>query len=187
MITTSNKQYYERLKSLRQHSMSVSDRVRHTAKKVIFEDYTEIGYNYRLTDIQAAVGIKQLEKLDWIVRERQKIAQKYHQALANLDCLQLPSETPGYVPNYQSYLLYLKKNTSISRDSLMQKMLDKNIATRRGIMTAHRTAAYSEYAKVSLPISEDISDSSIIIPLYVPMTNIQINYVIKTIRTLLQK
>lgn len=185
MITTSNKQYYERLKRLRQHGMSVSDRVRHNAKKVIFEDYLETGYNYRLTDIQAAVGIKQLEKLTWLVHERQKIARKYHEALSNFDCLQLPAETQGYVSNYQSYLLYLKKNAPISRNSLMQKMLDKNIATRRGVMTAHRSTAYREYAKVNLPISEDISDRSLVIPLYVPMTNAQINYVIKTIKTLL--
>jgi len=187
MIATSNKQYYERLKRLRQHGMSVSDRVRHSAKKVIFEDYLETGYNYRMTDIQAAVGIRQLEKLDWLVCERQKIARKYHEALADLDYLQLPAETQGYISNYQSYLLYLKKNAPISRNSLMQKMLDKNIATRRGIMVAHRATAYQEYSKVNLPISEDISGRSLVIPLYVPMTNAQINYVIKTIRTLLQK
>lgn len=187
MITTSNRQYYERLKLLRQHGMSISDRVRHAARKVIFEDYTETGYNYRTTDIQAAVGIKQLEKLDWIVGERRKIARKYHDALADLDCLQLPSEMQDYVSNYQSYLLYLKKNAPISRDSLMQKMLDKNIATRRSIMTAHRTKAYQEYIKVSLPISEDVSDHSVIIPLYVPMTKAQVDYVVKAIRTLLQK
>src|SRR3712207_1307301 len=66
MITTNRKDYYERLKRLRQHGMSVNDRQRHEAKSIIFEDHVEVGYNYRLTDIQASVGIKQLEKLDWI-------------------------------------------------------------------------------------------------------------------------
>jgi dTDP-4-amino-4,6-dideoxygalactose transaminase len=187
MVTTSSKRYYERLKRLRQHGMSISDRARHAARKIVFEDYLELGFNYRMTDIQAAVGIKQLEKLDWLVRERQKIARKYCEALADLDCLQMPSEIPGYISNLQSYLVYLKKNAPISRDNLMQKMLDKDIVTRRGIMTAHRTKSYREYAKVSLPVSEDLSDRSLIIPLYVPMTNTEINYVIKTIRTLLQK
>jgi dTDP-4-amino-4,6-dideoxygalactose transaminase len=74
MIATSNEAYYNRLKLLRQHGMSVNDRIRHVSHKVIFEDHIELGYNYRMTDIQAAVGIKQLEKLDWIVEERRKIA-----------------------------------------------------------------------------------------------------------------
>ena len=73
MLTTSRKDYYERLRLLRQHGMSVNDRERHASKKVILEDYVEIGYNYRMTDIQAAIGIKQLEKLDWIVSERRKL------------------------------------------------------------------------------------------------------------------
>src|SRR5204863_4213331 len=77
MITTNNENYYNRLKLLRQHGMSVNDRVRHNSKTVIFEDHVEIGYNYRMTDIQASVGIKQLEKLDWLIQERRKIADLY--------------------------------------------------------------------------------------------------------------
>ena len=73
-ITTNREDYYQRMKLLRQHGMSVNDRVRHESSKLIFEDHVEVGYNYRMTDIQAAVGIKQLEKLDWIVAERRKIA-----------------------------------------------------------------------------------------------------------------
>src|SRR6476620_327793 len=67
MITTNREDYYCRLKLLRQHGMSVNDRVRHEAKQIVFENHLEVGYNYRMTDIQAAVGIKQLEKLDWII------------------------------------------------------------------------------------------------------------------------
>ena len=61
MIATSNKEWYERLKTLRQHAMSVNDRVRHESNKIIFEDYLELGYNYRMTDIQASIGIEQLK------------------------------------------------------------------------------------------------------------------------------
>ena len=74
MITTNNEAYYNRMKLLRQHGMSVNDRVRHESSKIIFEDHLEVGYNYRMTDIQASVGIKQLEKLDWIIAKRRKIA-----------------------------------------------------------------------------------------------------------------
>ena len=135
MITTNNEDYYNRLKLLRQHGMSINDRVRHESSKIIFEDHLEIGYNYRMTDIQASVGIKQLEKLDWIIEERRKIAKQYHEAFKDIQCIQLPIEADGFFSNYQSYSIYLKDNCPLRRNDLMQKMLDSGISTRRGIMT----------------------------------------------------
>lgn len=188
MITTNNEGYYERLKLLRQHAMSVNDRVRHTSSKIIFEDHVEVGYNYRMTDIQAAVGIKQLEKLDWIIAERRKIALQYHQAFKDIDCIRLPIEKDGYFSNYQSYSIYLKENCPISRNDLMQLLLDEGVASRRGIMTSHRETAYKEYAKsLSLPISEDACDRSILIPLYIPMTQEEVNTVISCFKKAIGK
>lgn len=170
MIATNREDYYQRLKLLRQHAMSVNDRVRHESKKVIFEDHLEVGYNYRLTDIQASVGIKQLEKLDWIVVERRKIATYYLEHLKDIACIRLPVEKEGYFSNYQSFSIYLKDNCPISRNKLMEKMLEEGIATRRGVMTAHRETAYqSVLPTIHLPVSEDACDNSIIIPLFVPM------------------
>lgn len=170
MITTNKEDYYNRLKLLRQHGMSINDRVRHESSKIIFEDHLEIGYNYRMTDIQASVGIKQLEKLDWIIEERRKIAKQYHEAFKDIQCIQLPIEADGFFSNYQSYSIYLKDNCPLRRNDLMQKMLDSGISTRRGIMTIHRETAYKiECISTKLPISEEVSDNSIIIPLYVPM------------------
>lgn len=184
MITTSNVEYYNRLKLLRQHGMSISDRVRHGSDKVMFEDHIEIGYNYRLTDIQAAVGIRQLEKLDFVMAERRKIAEKYHNAFSDLNNVRLPIEQQGYVSNYQSYSIYLKESFPMSRNELMQKMLDKGISTRRGIMTSHRETAYKNYkGDTHLPVSENASDSSIIIPLYFPMLESDVQYVIDTFRS----
>lgn len=182
-ITTNREDYYLRMKLLRQHGMSVNDRVRHESAKVIFEDHVEVGYNYRMTDIQAAVGIKQLEKLDWIVTERRKIAMQYHAAFADIDFIRLPIEEKGYFSNYQSYSIYLKENCPISRNELMQKMLDAGVSTRRGIMTSHRETAYNtEYAGLSLPLSENAADNSIILPLYIPMKSEDIKKVIETFR-----
>ena len=170
MITTNKEDYYNRLKLLRQHGMSINDRVRHESSKIIFEDHLEIGYNYRMTDIQASVGIKQLEKLDWIIEERRKIAKQYHEAFKDIQCIQLPIEADGFFSNYQSYSIYLKDNCPLRRNDLMQKMLDSGISTRRGIMTIHRETAYKmECISNKLPISEEVSDNSILIPLYVPM------------------
>ncbi len=183
MVTTNNEAYYDRMKLLRQHGMSINDRVRHESKTVVFEDHLEVGYNYRLTDIQAAVGIKQLEKLDWIIEERRKIAFQYLDALKDIDCIRLPYEQEGYFTNYQSFSIYLKPNASISRNDLMTKMLDAGIATRRGVMNTHKESAYkNENPNLSLPVSEDAADRSIIIPLFVPMEQKDILFVISQLR-----
>lgn len=185
MITTGNEAYRDRLKLLRQHAMSVNDRVRHESSKIIFEDHVELGYNYRMTDIQAAVGIKQLEKLDTIVAERRKIAFKYNEAFKDIDSIRLPIEEEGYFSNFQSYSIYLKPECKISRNDLMQTLLDVGISTRRGIVTTHRETAYKAYCnELSLPVSEDASDRSIVLPLYYPMSDEEINYVIEKFRQL---
>ena len=186
MITTSREDFADRMRILRQHGMSVNDRVRHLSDKVIMEDHVVLGYNYRMTDIQAAVGIKQLEKLDLIVTERRKIAEQYLQAFKDIDCIRLPKEENGYRTNWQSFSIYLKPNCPISRDELMQKMLDHKIATRRGIMTSHRETAYKEYCDgLVMPRSEDLADRSILLPLYYPMTQEDIDTVIENFKKMI--
>ena len=184
MITTSNIEYYERLKKLRQHSMSINDRVRHESKSILIEEYPEVGYNYRMTDIQAAVGIKQLEKVDWIIQERRKIADKYINGLKDLNHIRLPYESEGYFTNWQSFSMYILKNSPITRNDLMQKLLDKGVSTRRGIMLSHREKTYMNTSQNILPISEDLSDNSLILPLFVPMKEEEITYIIDSIKLL---
>jgi dTDP-4-amino-4,6-dideoxygalactose transaminase len=185
-ITTSREDFADRLKRLRQHGMSVNDRVRHESTKVIFEDHVEVGYNYRMTDIQAAVGIQQLARLDWIVSERRKLAERYHAAFSDIPCIRLPREAEGCFTNWQSYSITLLENCPVERNEIMQKMLDEGIATRRGVMTSHRETAYREECKgLSLPLSEKAADRSIIIPLYVPMAPEDQEKVIATFRRII--
>jgi dTDP-4-amino-4,6-dideoxygalactose transaminase len=186
MITTSRKDLHDRLKILRQHGMSVSDRHRHQSNQLIFEEHIEVGYNYRMTDIQASIGIKQLEKLDWIIGERRKIAARYNDSLRTLECITLPEEEIGFFTNYQSYCVYLKENAPVTRNKLMEILWKKGISTRRGIMTSHREPAYTPFcAEVVLPVSERLSDRSLILPLYVGMTDDEIEYVITTTKEIL--
>jgi len=188
MITTNRADYYNRLKLLRQHGMSINDRVRHQSKNVIFEDHVEIGYNYRMTDIQAAVGIKQLEKLDWIVAERRKVAARYLDAFENIDFIQLPTELEDIFSNYQSFSIYLKKSSPVNRNTLMQLLLEESIATRRGIMNTHREMAYNHVCNdIRLPISEDLQDNSILLPLYVFMSEEEILKVIDAVLSILRR
>ncbi len=185
MITTSNQEFAERLKLLRQHGMNVNDRIRHLSKSVIFEDHIEIGYNYRMTDIQASVGIKQLEKLDWIFKERRKIGKIYLENLKSIDCIRLPEEKSYEVFNFQSFCIYLKPNCKITRNELMQKLLDLGISTRRGIMTSHRESAYKNNHSLNLSKTEDLADNSLVIPLFVPMEENQIDYIVMNLKKLL--
>ena len=182
MITTSNEAFYNRMKILRQHGMSINDRERHLSSKVLFEEHVEVGYDYRMTDIQAAVGIKQLEKLDWLIEERRKIAGQYFTAFAGIEHFRLPVEQPGYFTSHQSFSVYLKPSSPVSRNELMQKLLDMGISSRRGIMLSHTEKAYTDLDyHVELPVSEDLNRNSIILPLYVPMPQESVSKVIAAI------
>jgi perosamine synthetase len=173
MITTNNAAYAERLRLLRQHGMSVRDTERHAAKNVIIEEYVCLGYNYRLTDLQAAVGIEQMKRLDDIVALRRERAQFYDQALAEHPWLRTP-HVPDYAqPNYQSYAVRLTDDAPLRRNALLQLLLDRGIAGRRGIMLAHREPAYTDNGRVTLPISEQASDRSLLLPLYPQITQAQ--------------
>lgn len=140
MITTNNSEYDAQFRRWRCHGMSMSSDARHGAKTVEFEEYVELGYNYRLTDIQAAVGRAQLKKLPEIVRKRQELAARYHRLLKGMDEIQLPVEPPWARANWQSYCILLPQR--LDQLAVMQRMLDAGVATRRGVHTSHMEKAY---------------------------------------------
>ncbi|MGH9585091.1 MAG: DegT/DnrJ/EryC1/StrS family aminotransferase, partial [Bryobacteraceae bacterium] len=142
MIATRHKEWDVRFRALRQHAMSVPDTVRHSANRVVFESYPELGFNYRLTDIQAAVGREQLARVPAIVEARRRLADRYRSALREIPGLILPSEPEWARTNWQSFCVLLP--AACDRTETMQAMLDRGIATRRGIMCAHREPAYRE-------------------------------------------
>ena len=121
--------------------MSVPDTVRHGSPQVIFEEYLAVGFNYRMTDIQAAVGRKQLTKLSDIVARRRTLAARYAELLGNVEGLSLPFEPEWARSNWQSYCVRLP--SAVDQRTVMQKLLDQGIATRRGIMCSHREPPYS--------------------------------------------
>ena len=185
MITTDNQVIAERLRRFRHHGMSVSDIERHTADKVIIEMYPEIGYNYRMTDIQAAIGIEQLKRLLLIIKRRRQISDLYNTELRKIPCLKVP-KIPDYAfPNYQSYWVELLDTSPVSRDDLMRRLLKKGIATRRGIMAIHMEECYKKYY-VPLPGVEHVTKNTILLPLYPTMTVEEQAYVIQCIKEVLQ-
>lgn len=165
MITTDNSDFDAKYRLLRQHGMSVPDTVRHDSNKVIFEDYVTTAFNYRMTDIQAAVGIEQLKKLDNIINERRSLAARYTELLGDIPHLKVPEDSGAIRPNWQSYPIRLIDGAPCSQLEFMQFLLDKGIATRRGIMNAHEEPAYID-AHWSLPKSESSRDQVILLPLF---------------------
>jgi len=188
MVTTSSREIAGKLKVLRHQGMSISDLARHKSKKVIFEEYPVVGYNFRMTDIQAAVGVAQLGRLEGMLKDRARLACGYSSAFS-----ENPHLVPPYVPEYsghtfQSYILRLKESSPIGRDRLMQELLERGIATRRGVMCAHLEPCYRNLGrKTDLTHSEAAAKETMVIPLYPGMTEEEQNKVTSNILELVSK
>jgi dTDP-4-amino-4,6-dideoxygalactose transaminase len=168
MLTTRDPGIDARFRLWRQHGMSVPDRLRHEARSVIFEEYPVPGFNYRMTDIQAAVGRAQLRRLPEIVARRRALAATYAGMLRPLG-VEPPTEPDWARSNWQSHCIRLAPE--IDQRAVMQHMLDRGIATRRGIMCVHLEAAYADMApRGPLPRSEAARDQGLVLPLFPDMT-----------------
>lgn len=182
MITTSDARLAERLRRLRQHAMSLSDVVRHSAKQITAETYDEVGFNFRMTDLQAAVGIAQLGRLSEFLERRRYLAARYNANLERLPWLQTPIVPANCHHNYQSYMVRLTNGSGLHRDAIMQELLEKGISTRRAIMAIHRERPYrSERWENSLPQTNLVTDTGLILPLFHQMTDSEQNYIIEAL------
>lgn len=170
MLTTRNPEWDAKFRLLRQHAMSVPDTVRHGSAQVIFESYPTLGYNYRMTDIQAAVGREQLKRLPQIVSKRREIADRYRELLGDIPGLELPHEPEYARTNWQSFCVRLPPGAD--QRAVMQHALDREVATRRGIMCSHREPAYAQVKpRHPLAHSESAQDGCVLLPLYGQMTD----------------
>lgn len=169
MLTTANPDYDRMFRRLRQHGMDIASDVRHGAAKVMFESYLIEGFNYRMTDMQAAIGRRQLARLPGIVARRRTLAERYRALLGSASALGLPHE-PGWArSNWQRYCVALPEHLG-QRDA-MQALRDRGVATSRGVMCAHREPAYAKSARRPLPRSEAAQDRCLLIPLYPQMSD----------------
>lgn len=182
MLTTSNAEWDKLFRLWRQHGMSVSDKVRHGAKEIVFESYDVLGYNYRMTDIQAAVGREQLKRLPGIIERRRALAARYHHLLEEVH----PAEPEWARSNWQSYCVRLPERCD--QRAVMQHLLDCGIATRRGVMSTHRELVYRDAADAGqLKESELASDHTIVLPLFPQMTEAEQDQVVAALRAALEK
>jgi dTDP-4-amino-4,6-dideoxygalactose transaminase len=178
MLTTAKPEYDRKFRLWRQHSMSVSDTVRHGARQVIFESYPEVGFNYRMTDLQAAVGREQLKRLPDIVERRRALADRYRTLLTDVEMVSAPCEPTWAKSNWQSFAVTLAPD--VNQVAVMQSMLDLGVAARRGVMCSHREAPYA--SNLSLPCSERAQDSAVILPLYTQLGESDLEFVVNALK-----
>lgn len=177
MVTTSNSDWDARLRLLRQHGMSISDKVRHQSAQVQFESYPVTGFNYRMTDVQAAMGREQLKRLPGIIDKRRTLADRYTSLIRGV---RAPHQPTWARSNWQSYCIRLPDGAD--QKAVMQVMLDEGIATRRGIMCSHRENSCADLPlRHSLTESERAQDRSVILPLYPQMTDTEQDHVLQSL------
>lgn len=182
MLTTSRLEWSDRLRRLREHGMSLSAAARHGATGAVIEQYLETGYNYRMTDIQAAVGLVQLGRLDAIVARRRELGQRYRGLLADLPSLMVVGDPPYGTTSYQSFWVVLPDDFPGSRNDLMARMAGEGISTRRGIMASHLEPAFAGHPHGPLPVTERLTSRSILLPLFHQMTNEDQDRVVRVLR-----
>ena len=178
MITVQDPEVAARLRQLRQHAMDVSDVARHAARDVVIESYPERGWNHRMTDMQAALGLCQLELLDEILEQRQRLAERYTAALESISYLTAPYE-PEYAERTWQVLRdpRLAGRAGRARTDLMRRLLHDGIPTRRGVMAIHTEQAYAG-ADLLLPNTEMITRGTMMLPIFAGMTDEQQDHVV---------
>jgi perosamine synthetase len=182
MIVTDDGALAERLRVLRHQGMSLSDFARHGAAPTVFEDYPEIGYNFRITDIQAAVGLAQLDRLDDLLAARRRIAADYTAALRGHPFIEPPHVPDGLQPNWQSYQVTLRGNAPIGRNDLMDRLWALGVPTRRGVMASHLQQAYAHVA-ARLPATERIAATTMQLPMHANLKAAQRDRILDALHT----
>ena len=182
MLTTDDPALAEHARRLRSFGASVSDHARHQAKGLLHEEYRTLGYNYRMTDLQAAIGIEQLAKLDRLLDRRRRIARRYDEAFRPLTFVQTPAR-PAYAEHaFQSYAIRLLPECPVDRDELLGRLIAAGIACRRGIAPVHLEPLYRDrFGSPSLPVTEDVAAGSLFLPIFASLEDDDQMRIIETV------
>lgn len=180
VITTDDDAFAERVRRLCHQGMSLSAYARHSASPTLFEDYPEIGYNFRITDIQAAIGVAQLDKLPDILERRRAVAARYGAYLENHPVFAAPYVPEGMEHNWQTYMIGMRPEWARERNAVMEFLFERGIPTRRGVMASHLEPPYLPSAPV-LPHTEHAAASTLQLPMHPALTQAQQDYIIENL------
>jgi dTDP-4-amino-4,6-dideoxygalactose transaminase len=182
MLTTSDLEVAARARRLREHGMNVSAADRHRSRQPVLESYLEVGFNYRMTDMQAAVGLVQLTKLDARVARRRELAAAYHAMLADVPGLRAVEDRPWGESNFQSFWIELDTGYPLSRNDLLYALAEEGVSARAGIMATHRQPAYAQHPRGDLSVTERLTDNTLILPLFHSMSEQEQQTVVTVVR-----
>lgn len=185
MLTVVRDEDASRARRLREHGMSMSAADRHRSNKVVIEAYEEPGFNFRMTDVQAAIGLVQLTRLDAMIARRREIAARYIAAFAALPGVVTATDPSYGTTNFQGFWVLLPDDYRGDQETFLSELLDRGISARRGVMAAHLEPAYSEWKHGPLSNTEHVSRRSVILPLFHEMTEAQIEHVIDSVTAVL--
>ena len=189
MVTTNDDTLAEKLKVLRNHGASISEEQRHNGPKpYILPEFNVLGYNYRMTDLQGALGIVQLKKLDLFINEREKWAQYYQEELSKISWLKVPKISSDFKHGWQSFVLLIDEiNAPLSRNKIMEILQEKGISTRPGTHAVHMLKFYSDLYNIKpkdFPGAQKANDFSISIPIHNQMEKNDFDYIIYHLKNL---
>jgi perosamine synthetase len=177
MIAVHDPALAERLRRLRAHAMDVSDLARHNASDLVFEAYPEHGFNARMTDMQAAMGLCQLDALDLILAKRRTLAERYNDAISAIPGLEAPYDPPYARRTWQSYCVRVGARSRINRTELMRRLLADGVPTRRGVMAIHHEKPYAQTVS-DLPHTDAAANDVLMLPLFPDLTFEEQDYVV---------
>jgi dTDP-4-amino-4,6-dideoxygalactose transaminase len=178
MVMTRRSEWADRLRRLREHGMNVSAAERHASTSPVLEEYAEVGFNYRMTDIQAAIGVVQLQRIDDIVSRRRERAARYRADLADLPGMRVVEDPPYGRSTFQACWARLSADFPMARNDLLAFLMDRCVSARRGIMATHLEPAYRDVPSGDLRNTEQLSRDSLILPLFHEMTDAEQDVVV---------
>jgi dTDP-4-amino-4,6-dideoxygalactose transaminase len=192
MMTTQDDALAERANSLRNHGASISEEARHHGPRpYLLPEFNLLGFNYRMSDLQGAVGLVQLEKLDRLIEERQKWAEYYEHELGDIPWLRTPRAPSGFRHGWQSYACYVDEGKSpLSRDQLLEYLEKRGVSARPGTHAVHMLGYYRErygFHADDFPVARDCSRQTIAIPLHNQMTFEDYRYVVSVLHTVTRR
>lgn len=191
-VATNSKEVADKIRAMRLHGIATDFFKREKAGDVAgYPQMQYLGFKYNMTDVQAALGLHQLPKLDKFIKRREEIANIYYSELKNLEELTLAYLDPGVKHAWHLFTVRVHLDKlKISRDALMEKLAEKSVITGVHYLPVHRHRYYAERFGFKLgdfPAADALYDSMLSIPLYPKMTQDDAEYVVKTIREVLDE